>query len=191
MSAEPTGQGGPADPGPSSWLVAVTLIAFTATLVTGYAVGGVGSRLSGDTGKSLVTLEFAGWCYSSDKVMRAWNDRGLIPTAIRAQKIDFLFAASYGAFALAVAALVRRARRGPRDGRVLALLVALGFVGAVFDEIENVKMWAILHGGTHADRFLPSIAAGLKFALITAAGIGILLALFWNDSERGRSLPPS
>jgi hypothetical protein len=186
MSAQPAGRGRPDPNSAGQWLVAVTLIAFTATLVTGYAVTGVSARLRDDTGKSLVTLEFAGWCYSSDKVMRAWNERGLVPTAIRAQKIDFLFAASYGAFALAAAVLVWQARRGPRDGRVLALLVALGAAAALVDEIENAKMWAILHGHATADRFLPSTAAGLKFALLLASTVGILLALFWKPAPPGQ-----
>jgi hypothetical protein len=183
----------PRDPGRSTqWLAAVTLIAFVATLVTGYAVNALSGRLRDDTGQSLVKLEFAGWSYSSDKVLRAWDERGLLPTAIRAQKVDFFFAMSYGALALAAALLVWRARRGSRSGRVLAGLVALGAVAALCDEVENLRMWAILHGRGAADHVLPSMAAALKFALIAVAGVSAVLALLLTRSTPAdTSRPPS
>jgi len=101
----------------------------------------------------------------------------LMPIAKRAQKIDFLFAVAYGAFALLLAiALWRGQPDYPQPVRWVGF-VALGAVAAVFDEIENIRMWSIIEDAGRADILLPSSAALVKFVLGTTSLIGAVVAL--------------
>lgn len=186
------------------WLAALTLMALVATLASGHVVRGIAAPLAEKTGFKLVDLEFSGWnktltrlppgahslndllggigfeTHSAKDIIEAWRKADVLATARRAQKADFVFAAAYGTFALLLAvALWRGQPEYPRQVRWVRL-VALGAVAAVLDEIENIAMWTALQGSgdpTAINFVLPTTAAALKFALLIAALVGVLVTL--------------
>jgi hypothetical protein len=186
------------------WLAALTLVALVATLASGHVVRGIAAPLAEKTGFKLVDLEFSGWnetltrfppgahplnnllggigfeTHSAKDIIEAWRKADVLATARRAQKADFVFAAAYGAFALLLAvALWRGQPEYPRRVRWVRL-VALGAVAAVLDEIENVRLWTALQGSGDPSAIgfvLPTTAAALKFALLIAALVGVVVSL--------------
>ena len=126
--------------------------------------------------------------HNSGDILKAWKNGCdekaaqaprpcLMPIAKRAQKIDFLFAAAYGVFALLLAVALWRGQPDYPRPVLWVGLVALGAVAAVFDEIENIRMWSIISGAGSAGILLPSTAALVKVVLGIASLIGAAVAL--------------
>jgi hypothetical protein len=195
------------DVGPE-WVAALTLIALVATVAAGYVLTSVSAPLVETTGFTLGDLEFSGWypllsavpagqgslndrlaaigfeTHPYAKILEAWTTAGVLRAAQRAQRLDFVFAAAYGALALLLAvALWRGQPEYPARVRWV-WLVALGTVAALFDELENLRMWSVLHRTAAVDYLLPTAAATVKVVLLAAALVGVIVGVVRAHNAR-------
>jgi hypothetical protein len=98
----------------------------------------------------------------------------LRPTARRAQKVDFVFAAAYGVFALLLGVAVWRGQpEYPLEVRWV-WLIALGALAALLDEVENLRIWSILNGTARVTFLLPTAVASVKVVLLVLAVVGLI-----------------
>ena len=200
------------------WLAAWTLIALVGTLASGHVLSGVAAPLAEKTGFKLVDLQFSGWypildairpgqrsvndllasvgfeTHRASDIIQAWQKAGLLETARRAQRIDFVFAAAYGVFALLLAVTLWRIQpEYPRRVRSVRL-IALGTIAAALDEIENVGLWTVLRGSGDAGEvsfLLPTAVATLKVVFLIAALVGLVVSFVraHNAFESSAEIP--
>jgi hypothetical protein len=188
LSAAPTN---PPLPGPRlQWLASWTLIAFVATLVFVIVLGAMTKPLIDKTPYKLQHLQLSGLHprlafvlddhASTATIVAKWREAGVLDQARRAQAVDFVFPLAYGAFALLMAAGLRRLHPGYPDGGRWIWGVGAGAAAAVFDEVENVCLWSILQqpgysGGALA--VVAAVAAAIKFLLLAVVLLTFVVTL--------------
>lgn len=132
-----------------------------------------------ETGPGIVPFELAGSQERADEILDEWGDAGR--DAAREQLlIDFAFLIAYGTFlTLAVAAVRDRlGKRGrARLAAVGAVVVPFGAIAAAFDAVENACLLAVLGEAGSAFPTLATIFAAVKFALLAAAILYLLVGI--------------
>lgn len=132
-----------------------------------------------ESGPGIVAFELAGSQDRADEILAEWDDDG--QDAAREQLlIDFAFLLAYGAFLVLAVAAVRDllGRRGwPRPAAIGAVVVPFGAAVAAFDAAENACLLAVLDGAGPAFPVLAAIFAAVKFALLAAAIVYLVVGL--------------
>ncbi len=160
---------------PFSWIVGQWHSLVLAGLVLASAflmwrLSSIGSPLTIREGKiapwGIVNIEMPWTSARAKEIVDAWEGRGLIETAKRQTRLDFLFLLIYPA-ALSLACMMLA---GSGSGSLATAGVALSWLVLLctpLDALENVMILRMFDGAIHSPiPFLTSLAASLKFLLL-------------------------
>jgi hypothetical protein len=131
----------------------------------------------------IITFERARTAQRSLEIRSTWDRNGQLARAWWNTWLDFLFLASYTAFALAVLSLTASALRDVGwAGSTAAGLAWLAFLPGMLDVAENVLLLRILAFGSLTDDTLPGVAywcATLKFGFLGVLLVGGVPLALW------------
>jgi len=149
-----------------------------ATLLLLWAMAPMEDRMQAN-GPGMVAFELSGGEERADEILAEWGEDGR--DAAREQLwIDYAFMLAYGAFLGLAAAAIRdlcRRRGLQRLGRIGDKAIWLGPLAAAFDALENACLLLTVDEAGAAFPLLATIFATVKFALLAAAILYLVVGL--------------
>jgi hypothetical protein len=164
----------------------ILIIAATGTLLLATLMKDQGAPLvTCNTPQGILNLEFAATPTSANAVVSEWqvapcsNGRSLVTTAVANTKLDFVFIAFYVLFFYMTSLILGQSLPGI-VGKLGLWLRWASVLAGLLDVVENLFMFKTLGGNiTSMGTFATAICAKIKFGLLAACLLYLLLGLVW------------
>jgi hypothetical protein len=134
----------------------------------------------------LLNLELAGSRETTESVLAAWKESGLIETASNSILVDFFFVYTYLLFFIFSLRYFKIyfKRRKKLLSNIAAVLIGLAIVVAFFDVLENIFLLLLLNGIHVPGIFTQYMMSILKFILIYVCVFYLLISVVYSTIFR-------